>query len=94
MSAKRIAENLRDSNEVGIGLLINDAEMALTLLDAANISSDTVGRSRRVQEARKAYDSILHLLPHFTLDPTQSQELDERVSRLRKRLVGAGVLEE
>jgi hypothetical protein len=92
MDTKRIDENLHESNEVGIRLLLTDAEIALTLLDTAEASSDAEGRSRRIQEARKAFDSILHLLPRFTLDAAQSEELDVRMSLLRKRLVEAGAI--
>ena len=90
MSAKPFTENLRDANEAGISLLITDAGMALTLLDAAEVSSDQETRSRRIGEARKAHDVILHLLSNLAPDATQYQELSERMSLLRKRLGDLG----
>ena len=94
MNAKPLAENLRDANEAGINLLISDSQIALTLLDAAEVSSDMETRSRRIGAARKAYDTIHHLRRRLTLDEAQSNTLDEQMSTLRKRLIHAGVLGE
>lgn len=93
MDAKRVEDNLRDANEAGVNLLMTDAEIALTFLDAAKITSDAAGAARKIREARRAYDSILHLIPRFTLSEEQSETLDERLSLLRERLRRIGAFE-
>ena len=93
MNAKRIEENLRDASDAGVQLLLTDADIALTFLDAAKISANKEGRSRRIHEARKAYDSILHLMTHLKPDPAQLEVLNKRISKLRQRLIEAGGLE-
>lgn len=40
MNPKPLSENLRDANELGIELLLTDAEMGLTLLNTAQISKE------------------------------------------------------
>ncbi len=94
MNAKPISEILRDSNDAGLTFLLTDSEMALTLLGLAESTADANTRSRRIREARKAYDTIVHLLSRLKPDAAQSQQLSERVSLLRKRLVEVGALED
>jgi hypothetical protein len=94
MNAKPLAENLRDANEAGVNLLLSDSQIALTLLDAAEATSNVETRARRIGEARKAYDTIHHLRRQLTLDEAQSNTLDEQMSTLRKRLIRAGAFGE
>lgn len=93
MNPKPISETLRDSNDAGLSFLLTDVEMALTLLDLAESTADANGRSRRIREATEAHDTIVHLLPRLKPDAAQSQQLSERMSLLRKRLVEVGALE-
>lgn len=71
--------------------LLTDAEVGHTLLDAAETTTVSEERERRIQQAHKAYRSILHLLSNLTPDKEQQAELDLTLTSLRERLIAFGV---
>lgn len=85
------AENILEANRLGVEMLIEDADIGLTLLKLAQTNEDAPGRSRRVAEAHKAYKSILSLLKRLRPDATQMQTLEKKMKTLAKELRAAGV---
>lgn len=91
MDMKSLSENAEDANRTGLDLLMTDACTALTLLDAAETTSLPENRSRRIEEARKAYKTISSLRGRLVLTASEESRLDDRLSLLRNRLIGVGV---
>lgn len=88
---KSAGENLSDSTQLGVDLLISDAKTALTFLDLAETTSDSDNRSRRIAEAHHAYRTILAFLPRLQPSAEELQILTNDLQRLAERLNAAGV---
>lgn len=75
-------------NAVTVQLLLIDAEMALTMLDAADTTRLAENRIRGRAEARKAYDTILRLVENVEMNDEQRLLLETRLNELCRRLSG------
>lgn len=71
MTDESIAQNISDSNLIGMEFLITDVRMALTLLDLAETTNQPADRVRRIREAKDADDTVLLLFGQ--LSPTAEQ---------------------
>jgi hypothetical protein len=91
MERKPIAENIIDANRVGVDMLITDAEIGLTLLALAQTSEVAQDRSRRIDEAHKAYKSILSLLERLNPGAAQLETLQHKMKALAEGLRAADV---
>ena len=74
------------ANAASADLLLIDTEMALTLLDLANTTRSPENRLRRRKEARKAYFTILRLMPKVGMAAHQKTALEQRLNALRRGL--------
>ncbi|MBV8632087.1 MAG: hypothetical protein JOZ83_14245 [Silvibacterium sp.] len=80
----------RRVNSVIAELLLTDTEMALTFLDLADTTRVPENRTRRHKEAKKAYETIMSLIPKVAMKQAERELLDQRLGRLRRRLLKAG----
>ncbi|UWZ83190.1 hypothetical protein [Occallatibacter riparius] len=88
---KSVMQNIAESNEIGVDLLITDCGMALTLLDLAETTDVLESRSRRIGEAHHAYNTIVHFLERLSPTVEQGEELHKGLEKLKARLQTAGV---
>jgi len=84
---------MRDIQEIGeqanrarVHLLFVDAQMALTMLDLADLSQVEELRHRRINTALKAYSYIRDCLPNVSLTPAEDSALNKRMAELKLRL--------
>ena len=70
--------------------LITDLETALTFLDVAASTDKRHIRKRNHANARHAYDTVLRLMQHLSLNDTQQKELAKRLDLLKSRLQKVG----
>ena len=89
MDLKRLEDEI---NETSVEFLLNDLDVAMTMLDVAETTTIKETAQRNHQNARKAYDTVLRLLPQLKLDAAQQQTMDEQLSSLKNRLETLGWL--
>lgn len=85
------AQIISDSNRIGVDYLITDVRLALTLLALADTTHVASHRSRRIDEAFRAYTTVLHLHARLSPTPEQVEELRRELATLKDRLQLAGV---
>ena len=90
MSTASLAENISGSNFNAVELLITDAKTALTFLDLAATFRVPEDRSRRIAEARRAYETILSFLPRLEPNEAQEEVLSRELQIVKSRLIEAG----
>ncbi len=78
------------TNRSGIDFLFIDLDVANTLLDIAEGTRNEETARRNQNNARKAYDTLLRLLPKLRPNKQERQELDRKLSLLRDRLQTVG----
>jgi hypothetical protein len=85
-----MGDSSSDLNQTGVNFLLIDLDLALTFMDVARTTRSDDTARRNHNNARKAYDTVLHLLE--TLDPTASerQVIDAKLAILKTRLQAAG----
>lgn len=91
MRAKSPAESIAEANVAAVDLLITDAKTALTLLDLAETTSRPEDRSRRIEEAHRAYETIFSALGRLSPTTEQIKVLAGRLKTLKARLRSKGV---
>jgi hypothetical protein len=69
--------------------LINNIDLALTLLATADASRDPVKRASGLGNARRAYYRAADLLRHVKLDDAEVAAIEERLQRLEAELAAA-----
>jgi hypothetical protein len=75
---------------VGVEFLLVDLDVGMTFLDVAEASRIEETKHRNRNKARKAYDTVLHLLEQLKPDARQRQVIDAKLALLKKRLQSAG----
>jgi hypothetical protein len=78
------------ANQNGIDLLFVDLVLANILIDVTEASQSDETARRNHGNARKAYETVLRLLPKLRPDEQERQDLDRKLSRLRNRLQAIG----
>lgn len=78
------------ANKAGADFLLVDSEIALTFAGLALQTADDEKRRRRIQVARKAYDTIRRMREGIELSKTESAKLDSNVHRLKSDLQRLG----
>src|ERR1700733_1435316 len=85
---------LEGSGDTGIKNLANcvltDLDLAMTFLDLAKISRIEETIRRNHNNARKVYNTVLHLLEKLTPDPEQQQMIEAKLALLKMRLQAVG----
>ena len=84
------ARNLRAVRETGVQFLINNIDLALTLLSHANASNDQAKRARTLGNARRAYERANALLRRLRLDPEQIEAIETPLQQLKAELRAEG----
>ena len=79
----------RVSNRVGVELLFTDCDLAMTFLSMVATTRGPDVSQRNLQNARKAYEAILHHTPKLVLSAAESRDLRNKLSELRRRLKAA-----
>jgi hypothetical protein len=78
------------TNRAGVDFIFLDCDLAMTFLNVADTTKipETVKRNR--QKARKAYDTVRHLLPSLLLTIAETQAIERKLLALRTRMEAAG----
>jgi hypothetical protein len=79
-----------NSNRIGAEFLITDLDIALTFLDVAQTSTNQETIRRNREHARRAYDTVVHLMSKIEVDHPERQKIHERLAKLRVRLQAVG----
>jgi hypothetical protein len=77
-------------NKASTDFLKVDLETALTFTGLALNAEDTAKRDRNQRAARKAYDTIVHLIERVTLTENEANFFEENLSRLKRELIDLG----
>jgi hypothetical protein len=77
-------------NTISIEFLLNDLDLAMTLLDVASTTIVDETAKRNHQNAHKAYDVVVCHLSKVKLNASQEHELDEKLAALKARLESVG----
>ena len=75
------------TQDARLDLLIADAQIALTLLESAELTSDDAVRTCHIEEAQKAYLIIMLRLPNLSVDEVKLKPLCTHLRLLRDRLI-------
>jgi hypothetical protein len=86
ISGDEIRQSVSATRDTGVQFMIADVELALTMLDFANVASnaETARRSRR--NAQDAYESVQRLLARVTLHDDQRLAVEKSLEVLGQRL--------
>lgn len=77
-------------NKVSTDFLKLDLQTALTFTGLALHTDDGVKKQRNRRAARKAYDTILHLIDRVTLTDREAEFFEEKLGRLKSDLIELG----
>jgi hypothetical protein len=83
-------DSFRDVNQSGVNFVLGDLDLAFTFVGLAETADSEETAHRNYNNARKAYDTVLHLLE--TLVPTESerQRIEAKLTTLKARLQAGG----
>jgi hypothetical protein len=84
------SNNASDADEIGAAFLATDLETAMTFLDVAETSRNEVTVRRNVANARRAYDTVLRLLPKTRLGVAERKAIEVKLAALKQRLTSSG----
>jgi len=81
---------LTELEHTGAEFLITDIDTAMVFLEVAETSktAETVTRNR--DNARRAYDIVLHLLTTAKLNEVERETINTKLALLKERLEAAG----
>jgi hypothetical protein len=83
--------NFADLNQRGVDFLLTDLDLAMTFMDTAAASHIQETIRRNHNNARRAYDAVVHLLEKLTPDAGQQLQIDTKLGLLKMRLEAVGV---
>lgn len=78
------------ANQNGIDFLFIDLDLANTFMDLAEASQSEETARRNHPNARKAYDTVIRLMPKLRLNQHVRQDFNRKLSLLKRRLQGIG----
>ena len=84
------SQSLSDAYKSGVQFLIVELDTAMTFMDVAAVSSVEETVERNHLNAMKAYATVLRHLPNVEPDAAQQEAIDEKLERLKARLLAAG----
>ena len=79
-----------DLNQSVVDFLFADLDLAMTFMDVAAASHIEETIRRNHNNARKAYDAVVHLLEKLTPAVWQWQEINAKLAVLKTRLQAVG----
>lgn len=83
-------KTVSDVNQAGVNFLIVDLETALVFLDTAEASRQAETVERCLQNARKAYDTVLGFVERIQLTQSEREAVNSHLNIVRGRLTAAG----
>jgi hypothetical protein len=83
---ERFSKTFQELNQSGMDFLLTDVDLAMTFMDVAAASHDQETVHRNHNNARKAYDTVLHLLGKMTLTAGKREEINAKLAVLKTRL--------
>jgi hypothetical protein len=86
----KFVANPRQANSPGVDFLLVELETAFTFLDVADTTQIDARVERNHTNARRAYDTVQHLLPIVKPDSSQKELIEAKLAQLRSRLEGTG----
>ncbi len=87
ITARPIAETLRESNANLLRFINNELDLAETFLSmATDARRDMRTRNRSKQNARLAYDSAIHFLDRAELSPAERAEIETQLDWIKAKL--------
>jgi len=89
---KSTQEIMDQSNRIGIDFLLADMAAAMTFLDLADTTQSQETRNRNHKNACLAFETVSRLMPRVFPSAEERRALDERFTRLTKRLMALGLL--
>jgi CheY-like chemotaxis protein len=84
------ARNVHALRETRLQFLVNNIDLALTLLKQASTCSDAVTRMQRLSNARRAYERAHALSGRLHLDCEELDEIEIALEQLRAELQARG----
>ena len=81
-----LAEQGKRYNQVSTDFLKVDLQTALTFAGIALETNNATKKKRNQESARKAYDTVLRLLPNVELDEGDAQSVRTNLQRLKSEL--------
>jgi len=88
------ARNIEALRETRLQFLINNIDLACTLLAEARRCGDQVTRVRSLGNARRAFERASALLGRLDVDPSQRKSIDISLQQLKTELLAQGELQE
>jgi signal transduction histidine kinase/CheY-like chemotaxis protein len=88
------ARNIEALRETRLQFLINNIDLACTLLTEARRCGDQVTRVRSLGNARRAFERATALLGRLDVDPSQRKSIDVSLQQLKAELLAQGELQE
>jgi hypothetical protein len=88
--ANGYSEEFFKANQTGVKAVLADLDLALTFMDLSDVSNDEQTVERNRQNARHAYESVLHFLEKLTPDGEEHRAVEARLALLRSRLAAVG----
>ena len=70
--------------------LLTDIDVGLTFMDLSETTSIPETVTSNHQNARKAYETVLHFLSKLNLTPSDRQTVENKLAVLKARLEAAG----
>jgi hypothetical protein len=86
ISGDQIRQTASATRDAGVQFLIADVELALTMLDFANVATNPETASRSRRNAQDAYESVQRLLARVTLQDDQRLAVEKSLEVLGQRL--------
>jgi hypothetical protein len=77
-------------SRTGAAFLITDLAVAGTFLDVARSSFSEETQRRNHKNARRAYDSVLTLLPKVKVNEAELQTINKKLALVKERLKAVG----
>ncbi len=87
---RSVSERFHDVNQNGVQFLLIDLDLGLTFMDVAEASCIQETTRRNHNNARKAYDAVLHLLENLRPSVSERQVIDAKLALLKARLRAVG----
>lgn len=82
--------NSRREWPAGVSFIKTELETGLTFCSIASTSTDAEKTARNTANARKAYDTALHLVDQLILTPQERQEIVAGFAALKRELLKLG----
>ncbi len=84
-------QTIHQSNRAGVEFLVAEATVGLTFLDVAETTSAGEVRTRNLENARTAFETVQRLLPRVFPSGEKMAFLETKLAELKCRLAARGI---